>query len=129
MAVFSKSTKMLSIFFFQFPAPLRNELPEEYVKWGMIIAVNLSFSGMIIAVSLTFSGFCSQLLKLRPKLRWSCLTWFEIRSSIYETFYMSLQKNMLFIAEGHQKMKTAARRLLFESFCFCTTCKFPQIVG
>ena len=40
---------------------------------------------------LTFSGFCSQLLKLRSKLRWSWLTWFQIRSSIYETFHISLQ--------------------------------------
>ena len=36
---------------------------------------------------LTFSGFCSQLLKLRSKLPWSWLTWFQIRSSIYETFH------------------------------------------
>ena len=39
---------------------------------------------------LTFSGFCSQLLKLRSLLRWSWLTWFQIRSSIYETFHISL---------------------------------------
>ena len=47
---------------------------------------------------LTFSGFCSQLLKLRSKLQWSWLTWvhsvdwFQIRSSIYETFHISLHK-------------------------------------
>ena len=39
---------------------------------------------------LTFSGFCLQLLKLRSKLRWSWLTWSQIRSSIFETFYISL---------------------------------------
>ena len=31
MAVLSKSTKMVLNFFFHFPAPLRNELPEERV--------------------------------------------------------------------------------------------------
>ena len=44
---------------------------------------------------LTFTGFCSQLLKLRSKLRWSWLTWFQIRSSIYETFHISLFSAML----------------------------------
>ena len=40
---------------------------------------------------LTFSGFCSQLLKLRSKLRWSWLTWFEVRSAMYERFHISLR--------------------------------------
>ena len=43
----------------------------------------------------TLSGFCSQLLKLRSKLRWSWLTWFQIRSSKYETFNISLHKILL----------------------------------
>ena len=29
-------------------------------------------------------------IKLRSQLRWSWLTWFQIRSSIYETFHMTL---------------------------------------
>ena len=42
---------------------------------------------------LTFSGFYTQLLKLRPYLRWSKLTWFQVRSSIYETIHIWLQNN------------------------------------
>ena len=42
---------------------------------------------------LTFSGFCSQLLKLHSQLRWSWLTWIQIRSSMYETFHTSLHNS------------------------------------
>ena len=39
---------------------------------------------------LTFSGFYTQLLKLCSQLQWSQLTWFQIFSSIYEMFHISL---------------------------------------
>ena len=52
-----------------------------HVKWYM---------GSNPVEVLTFWGFRSQLLKLRSKLRWSWLTWFQIRSSMYETFHISL---------------------------------------
>ena len=56
-------------------------------------------TGSIPVEVLTFSGFCSQLLKLRSKLRWSWLTWFQIRSSIYEMFHLSL---LIHSSRAHQ---------------------------
>ena len=59
---------------------------------------------------LTFSGFCSQLLKLRSKLRWSWLTWDG--NSLYS--FAALKENDLWpVANLHLGKFKSELRLVF----------------
>ena len=88
---------------------------------------------------LTFSGFCSQLLKLRSKLRWSWLTWFSNpQFNIWNISYITSQYKLGrkgskhdFIDYIYSKMLLKSEHTVYEDNpklnCNKTSSAFPAI--